>query len=119
MDSYDTVDGPGAIIKDTWLPVESDFLFCYSTVKGYYSWRNSKRGSWFMETLVQVFRKHAHKMDIFRMLMRVNSVVSIRKYQSDDVASDNKCQIGSFITQMRKEFFFFPPYGPLPSENST
>ena len=119
MDSYDTVDGPGAIIKDTWLPVESDFLFCYSTVKGYYSWRNSKRGSWFMETLVQVFRKHAHKMDIFRMLMRVNSVVSIRKSQSDDVASDNKCQIGSFITQMRKEFFFFPPYGPLPSENST
>ena len=118
MDSYESVDGPGAGRKDTWLPVESDFLFCYATVKGYYSWRNSKRGSWFMETLVQVFRKHAHKMDIFRMLMRVNSVVSIRKSRTDSVASDNKCQIGSFITQMRKEFFFFPPYGPLPSENS-
>ena len=118
MDSYDSVDGPGAEKKDTWLPVESDFLFCYSTVKGYYSWRNSKRGSWFMETLVQVFRNYAHKMDIFRMLMRVNSIVAHRKSRTDDVATDNKCQIGSFITQMRKEFFFFPPYGPLPSEKS-
>ena len=118
MDPYDSADGPGAGKKDTELPVESDFLFCYSTVKGYYSWRNSKRGSWFMEALVQVFRNYAHKMDILRMLMRVNSIVAHRKSRTDDVATDDKRQIGSFITQMRKEFFFFPPYGPLPSEKS-
>ena len=118
MDPYDSVDAPGAGKKDKALPVESDFLFCYSTVKGYYSWRNSKRGSWFMEALVQVFRNYAHKMDILRMLMRVNSIVAHRKSRTDDVATDDKRQIGSFITQMRKEFFFFPPYGPLPLENS-
>ena len=118
MKPYDSVDGPGAGRKDTWLPVESDFLFCYSTVKGYYSWRNSKRGSWFMETLVQVFRNYAHEMDILRMLIRVNSIVSHRKSRTCHVITDSKCQIGSYITQMRKELFFFPPYGPLPSENN-
>ena len=119
MDPYDSVDGPGSGKKDIALPVESDFLFCYSTVKGYYSWRNSKRGSWFMEALVQVFRNYAHKMDIMRMLMRVNSTVAHRKSRTDAAATDDKRQIESFITQMRKEFFFFPPYGPLPLENSS
>ena len=28
------------------LPTEADFLYAYSTVPGYYSWRNSAKGSW-------------------------------------------------------------------------
>ena len=32
--------------NDISLPSEADFLFAYSTVPGYYSWRNSQRGSW-------------------------------------------------------------------------
>jgi len=39
------VDGPGEG-NDISLPSEADFLYAYSTVPGYYSWRNSQRGSW-------------------------------------------------------------------------
>jgi len=116
MESYDAVDGRGdGITKSAslQLPVEADFLYGYSTVPGFYSWRNSSRGSWFMESIISVFRESAHKMDIMRMLMRVNAKMSGRKSHTDDYVTDNKRQIGSFVTQMRKEFFFFPPYGPL------
>ena len=40
------VDGPGEG-NDISLPSEADFLYAYSTVPGYYSWRNSQRGSWY------------------------------------------------------------------------
>lgn len=118
MNPLDAVDGPGRGMTDEdialALPVEADFLYAYSTVPGYYSWRNSRRGSWFMEALVQVFRENAHRMDVLRMLVKVNDIVSFRKSRTDDVKTDNKRQIASLVTQMRKDFFLFPPYGPLP-----
>lgn len=115
MKSYDFSDGPGAGASHNVLdlPVESDFLFCFSTVKEYNSWRNSERGSWFMEILIRVFRNYAHKMDILRMLTLVNSfIVQNRSKTEGDDANDMR-QIGSITTQLRKEFFFLPPYGPL------
>ena len=119
MNPIDSVDGPGGrrMTEEEMalaLPVEADFLYAYSTVPGYYSWRNSRRGSWFMEALVQVFRENAHKMDVMRMLVRVNDIISFRKSRTDDVKTDNKRQIASLVTQMRKDFFMFPAYGPLP-----
>ncbi|KAF7473471.1 Hypothetical predicted protein [Marmota monax] len=33
------------------IPVEADFLYAYSTAPGYCSWRNSKDGSWFIQSL--------------------------------------------------------------------
>lgn len=40
-------DGPPDCYgNDISLPTEADFLYAYSTVPGYYSWRNSVTGSW-------------------------------------------------------------------------
>lgn len=33
------------------IPMEADFLIAYSTISGYYSWRNSVNGSWFIQSL--------------------------------------------------------------------
>ena len=55
MDSVDATDGPAPDAtdgpadnrtNDISLPIESDFIYAYSTVPGYYSWRNSRNGSW-------------------------------------------------------------------------
>ena len=123
MNPLDSVDGPGRRKMTEQemaltLPSEADFLYAYSTVPGYYSWRNSRRGSWFMEALVEVFRQNAHKMDVMRMLVRVNDIISSRKSRTDDIKTDNKRQIASLVTQMRKDFFLCPPYGPLPKPSS-
>ena len=114
MDAIDACDGP-PIEKDDdlSLPCEADFFYAYSTVPGYYSWRNSRKGSWFMQSLCHIFRQNASSMDVYRMFTRVNDQVSSRKSRTDEKATDDKRQIASLVSQMRKELFFFPPYGPL------
>lgn len=105
--------------NDISLPSEADFLYAYSTVPGYYSWRNSVRGSWFIQAICEVVRRHAHKMDLIRMLTRVNQIVSTKKSQTGQRASHHKRQIASIVTQLRKEFYFFPLHGPLKPYNGS
>ncbi|XP_028399666.1 caspase-3-like isoform X2 [Dendronephthya gigantea] len=105
-EEMDEIDAPGN--NKITLPVEADFLYAYSTVPGYYSWRNSVRGSWFVQAIVSVFREHAQTMDVLRMMTRVNAEVAKQKSNTNDYFSDNKKQIPSIISQLRKELYFFP-----------
>ena len=95
------------------LPSESDYLFAYSSVSGFLSWRSSKSGSWFIEGLVQIFRTHAHKMDVVRMFHRVNQVVAERFPNTKDPALNRKRQMPCIVSQLRKDLFLIPPNGPL------
>ncbi|XP_065654011.1 CARD-caspase isoform X6 [Hydra vulgaris] len=108
-------DGPPEYGNEISLPTEADFIYAYSTVPGFYSWRNSAKGSWFIQALVEVFRKHAHKMDVVRMLTRVNRIVATKKSQTGQLSSHNKRQISSIVSQLRKDLFLYPPNGPLKS----
>ena len=121
MEGVEQTDGPGQEEPDTdeidapgnnkiTLPIEADFMYAYSTVPGYYSWRNSVRGSWFIQAIVSVFRDNARTMDVLRMMTRVNAEVAKQKSNTNDSYSDNKKQIPSIITQLRKELYFFPEY---------
>ncbi|XP_076058848.1 death caspase-1 [Oratosquilla oratoria] len=65
----DEVDGGAFSYK---IPTQADFLICWSTVPGYFSWRNTSNGSWFVQSVVEIFRReHAHK-DVLSMLTSVN-----------------------------------------------
>ena len=41
-------DGPPEYGNEISLPTEADFIYAYSTVPGFYSWRNSAKGSWYL-----------------------------------------------------------------------
>lgn len=66
-----------------------------------------------MQAIVEVFRKYAHKMDVVRMLTRVNGIVAAQKSRTGQRVSHDKRQISSIITQLRKELFLCPLHGPL------
>jgi len=107
-------DGPPDLYgNEISLPSEADFVYGYSTVPGYYSWRNSQSGSWFIQAVVEVFRQYAHKMDVVRMMTRVNRIVATKKSQTGQRLSHNKRQISSIVSQLRKDFYLFPVNGPL------
>ncbi|PIO58340.1 hypothetical protein TELCIR_20227, partial [Teladorsagia circumcincta] len=57
-------------------PRESDFLIAYATPPTYVSWRNSLRGSWFVQAICEVFAKHARNVDILQLLTKVNQRVA-------------------------------------------
>ncbi|XP_015283422.1 PREDICTED: caspase-9 [Gekko japonicus] len=87
-------DQPDAIAS---LPTPSDILVSYSTFPGFVSWRDTRSGSWYVETLDQILDQYAHSEDLLTMLLRVGNAVSAKgKY---------KQMPGSF-NFLRKKFFF-------------
>ncbi|XP_037018344.2 caspase-14 [Artibeus jamaicensis] len=72
-DSGETVDGDniGMITKESLqtIPTYTDTLHVYSTVEGYISYRHDEEGSYFIQTLVDVFTKR--KGPILELLTEV------------------------------------------------
>nr|AAZ95018.1 caspase 3-like protein [Anemonia viridis] len=107
MDGKDATDAPPPD-KRVQIPVEADFLYAYSTVPGYYSWRNSVNGSWFIQSIVEVFNKYAKTTDLLTMMTRVNALVATYQSRTNDPYSDRKKQIPSIVSMLRKDLYFFP-----------
>lgn len=59
------------------IPVHADFLIAYSTIPGFYSWRNTTNGSWFMQSLVEELNNNGKKHDILTLLTFVNRRVAV------------------------------------------
>ncbi|XP_044152861.1 caspase-7 isoform X2 [Bufo gargarizans] len=89
------------------IPVEADFLFAYSTVPGYYSWRNPGRGSWFVQALCSVLNEHGKQLEIMQILTRVNHMVATSfESWSDDPRYSEKKQIPCVVSMLTKELYF-------------
>ncbi|NXA16049.1 CASP3 protein, partial [Sapayoa aenigma] len=88
------------------IPVEADFLYAYSTAPGYYSWRNSAEGSWFIQSLCKMLKEHARKLELMQILTRVNRRVA--EYESCSTQRDfnAKKQIPCIVSMLTKEFYF-------------
>lgn len=58
------------------IPLQADFLIAYSTIPGYYSWRNTQNGSWFIQALCNELRSSWAIHDFMSMLTFVNRRVA-------------------------------------------
>ncbi|CAH1969543.1 unnamed protein product [Acanthoscelides obtectus] len=54
----------------------ADMLIAHSTLPGFYSLRDEKRGSWYIQCIHKVFSEHAKKMDVESMLKIVDEDLS-------------------------------------------
>lgn len=89
------------------IPVEADFLFAYSTVSGYYSWRNPGCGSWFVQALCATLNEHGKSLDLLQILTRVNYKVA-RNFMSqcNDPQFHEKKQIPCVVSMLTKDLYF-------------
>ena len=106
MDGMDVPDSPELTDTKVTVPVEADFIFAYSTVPGYYSWRNNADGSWFVQAIIRVFGGNAYCMDILQMLTRVNALIST--FKSRHLVARDKRQVSSTVSMLTKDLYFFP-----------
>lgn len=88
------------------VPTMSDMLIAYATVPGYVSWRNSERGSWFIQALSEVILEYAQSEDMLSMLTKVNAKVA-RAFES---SSGRNKQMPAPVTMLTKKLFFFPGF---------
>uniref|UniRef100_A0A669EPP7 Caspase-3 n=1 Tax=Oreochromis niloticus TaxID=8128 RepID=A0A669EPP7_ORENI len=89
------------------IPVEADFLYAYSTAPGYYSWRNTTYGSWFILTLCEMLECYSGKLDLMQIMTRVNYGVSRYFESSSNLPgfARNK-QIPCIVCMLTKDFYF-------------
>lgn len=59
------------------IPIHADFMIAYSTIPGFYSWRNTTKGSWFMQSLCYELNQHGKKYDLLTLLTFVCRRVAI------------------------------------------
>ncbi|XP_034875622.1 caspase-9 isoform X1 [Mirounga leonina] len=93
-------EGPGSFDQldaVSSLPTPSDIFVSYSTFPGFVSWRDTRRGSWYVETLDGVFEQWAHSEDLQTLLLRVANAVSQKGIYK---------QIPGCFNFLRKKLFF-------------
>ncbi|XP_005004410.1 caspase-9 isoform X2 [Cavia porcellus] len=88
------LDQPDAVSS---LPTPSDILVSYSTFPGFVSWRNTERGSWYIETLDSILEHWASSEDLQYLLLRVANAVSEKGIYK---------QIPGCFNFLRKKLFF-------------
>ena len=86
------------------------FAVCFFLqFSGYFSWRNSSRGSWFIQALNEVLKEHAHELDLMTMMTRVNKKVA---YEFESNASkefmNRKKQIPCITSMLTKDVYLRP-----------
>ncbi|XP_012618499.1 caspase-9 isoform X1 [Microcebus murinus] len=89
-----TMDQPDAMSS---LPTPSDIFVSYSTFPGFVSWRDTKSGSWYVETLDSIFEQWAHVEDLQSLLLRVANAVSVKGIYK---------QMPGCFNFLRKKLFF-------------
>lgn len=92
------------------IPIHSDFLIAHSTITGFYSWRNTSQGSWFIQSLIQVIvQEDASKRDLLSLLTQVSNRVA-NEYESSSSRRDFnfKKQTPFFYSTLTLKLYFDP-----------
>ncbi|XP_037117115.1 caspase-3-like [Syngnathus acus] len=89
------------------IPVEADFLYAYSTAPGYYSWRNTQNGSWFMQALCEMLQRFKGELELMQIMTRVNYKVATH-FESNSCLPGftGKKQIPCIVSMLTKDLYF-------------
>lgn len=90
------------------VPNHADFLIAYSTIPGFYSWRNTTAGSWFVQALCHVLQTEAHTSDLLSLMTRVSRRVAF-DFQSNvpnDYVMHEKKQIPCVTSMLTRDIVF-------------
>ncbi|XP_039614033.1 caspase-6-like isoform X2 [Polypterus senegalus] len=111
MDSVDSqvnevVADAGAVYT---LPAGADFIMCYSVAEGYYSHRETVRGSWYIQDLCAALTKFGPTLEFTEILTLVNRKVAARRVdRCADRSSLGKKQVPCFASMLTKKMYFRP-----------
>ena len=76
---------------------------------GYFAWRHSQKGSWFVQALHKMLGQYGGKLDFVKLLTRVNHEVA---YEFESNAAqrhmNRKKQIPSIVSMLTKDLYLTP-----------
>ncbi|XP_049895825.1 caspase-6-like, partial [Epinephelus moara] len=91
------------------LPAGADFIMCYSVAEGYYSHRETIKGSWYIQDLCELLQEYGNSLEFTELLTLVNRKVSMRSVEkSRDRNAIGKKQVPCFASMLTKKLYFRP-----------
>lgn len=90
------------------IPHTADVLVAFSCFSGYYSWRNQREGSWFVQALCQGLRDANFDDDDFQRILTKASVsvaFNMESNTNDDIMNKKK-QVPCIVSTLTKCLFF-------------
>ncbi|XP_046574801.1 caspase-3-like [Haliotis rubra] len=88
------------------LPYEVDFLYIHSTVHGYFSYRNTMNGSYFIQTLCDVMEQYGGQLEICKLLTVVNRRLAVNfKSAARQQEFNSKKQCSCYLSLLRKQLY--------------
>ena len=101
-DTFLELDGDN---QEEVLPIERDMLFAFSTIEGYKSLKDPQRGSWYIQTLIDVIENSKNK-DINTILTKVNGKIweKVGNHKGKSIKMMPK-----FMDCLTKLFYFTEP----------
>lgn len=90
------------------IPAMADLLVMYSTYEGYYSWRNPRQGSWYIQALCTELKENGKVRDLLTLLTGVTrrTAYEYQSYVPYDDRMDCKKQIPQIVSMLTKTFYF-------------
>ncbi|XP_046335677.2 caspase-2-like [Haliotis rufescens] len=84
--------------SETRVPKGADVFVAFATTPEYMSYRNTRRGTWFVQAITYIFQRFAYRKDLSDMMTKVNLLVT----------RGNVMQVSQCVTTLRKSLYFFP-----------
>ncbi|KAL2734394.1 caspase-1-like [Vespula squamosa] len=89
------------------IPTHADFLIAYSTIEGFYSFRNEEKGSCYVQYLCDTLEEYADTKDLLNILTITARKVAIKFTSSNKkyLESHNKKQIPSVTSMLTRDLY--------------
>lgn len=97
-------------VKPVSIPACADFLISYATAPGYYSFRNTQKGSWFIQSLVEVLKEFHYKEDVSSMMTRVNRKVALGHHTYRPDLQENVRQMPCHVNMLTGALYLHKSY---------
>lgn len=98
--------GDVARARPTW----EDMIIAYSTIPGYASQRDHEKGTWFIQSLVEVFMSHACDTELVDLLRMTSKRLS---HFTNEMGEKQTCNIE--MRHLYKKIYFNPGLGAPPT----
>ncbi|XP_054977314.1 caspase-2 isoform X1 [Sorex araneus] len=94
------------------LPTRSDMICGYACLRGTAAMRNTKRGSWYVEALQQVFSERACDMHVADMLVQVNALIKEREGYAPGTEFHRCKEMSEYCSTLCRHLYLFPGHPP-------
>lgn len=91
-------------------PTWEDMIIAYSTIPGYASLRDHDMGTWFVQSLVEVFMNHSHDTELVDLLRMTSERLS---HFTNEQGEKQTCNVE--MRHLYKRIYFNPGLGPPPA----